>query len=55
MKTKQEIVQNWLPRYTGQNLKDFGEYKFACGRYRGMLTVKDFIIETAQKLEEDDD
>jgi AMP nucleosidase len=26
MKTKEEIVQNWLPRYTGQQLKNFGEY-----------------------------
>lgn len=26
MKTKLEIAQNWLPRYTGQNLRDFGEY-----------------------------
>ncbi|HET9487099.1 MAG TPA: AMP nucleosidase, partial [Chryseosolibacter sp.] len=26
MKTKQEIVQNWLPRYTGQALQDFGQY-----------------------------
>ena len=26
MKTKDEIVGNWLPRYTGQKLKDFGEY-----------------------------
>ena len=26
MKTKQEIVENWLPRYTGQALQDFGEY-----------------------------
>ena len=26
MKTKQEIVQNWLPRYTGQPLDKFGEY-----------------------------
>ena len=34
---------------------DLGDYKFACGRYRGMLTVKDFIIETAQQLEQDDD
>jgi AMP nucleosidase len=30
MKTKQEIVQNWLPRYTGQSLKDFGEYILLC-------------------------
>ncbi|HCR52990.1 MAG TPA: AMP nucleosidase, partial [Cytophagales bacterium] len=24
MKTKQEIVENWLPRYTGVPLEDFG-------------------------------
>ena len=34
---------------------EIGEYKFACGRYRGLLTAKDIIIETAQRLEEDDD
>ena len=26
MKTKLEIAQNWLPRYTGQRLGDFGQY-----------------------------
>jgi AMP nucleosidase len=26
MKTKKEIVENWLPRYTGTSLADFGEY-----------------------------
>ena len=26
MKTKQEIVQNWLPRYTGEKLESFGKY-----------------------------
>jgi AMP nucleosidase len=26
MKTKEEIVQNWLPRYTGENLENFGKY-----------------------------
>jgi len=26
MKTKQEIVTNWLPRYTGKKLEDFGQY-----------------------------
>lgn len=26
MKTKKEIVSNWLPRYTGNALEDFGEY-----------------------------
>lgn len=26
MKTKEEIVENWLPRYTGTPLETFGEY-----------------------------
>ncbi|MBM3440308.1 MAG: AMP nucleosidase, partial [Bacteroidetes bacterium] len=26
MKTKEEIVENWLPRYTGQSIEDFGKY-----------------------------
>ena len=26
MKSKEEIVNNWLPRYTGEKLKNFGEY-----------------------------
>ena len=26
MKTKEEIVENWLPRYTGEKLENFGEY-----------------------------
>jgi AMP nucleosidase len=26
MKTKEEIVNNWLPRYTGKELKTFGSY-----------------------------
>lgn len=26
MKSKEEIINNWLPRYTGTNLDEFGEY-----------------------------
>ncbi len=26
MKTKEEIVKDWLPRYTGRNLEDFSKY-----------------------------
>ena len=26
MKTKKDIVENWLPRYTGKKLEDFGSY-----------------------------
>jgi len=30
MKTKPEIVANWLPRYTGTPLEDFGKYILLC-------------------------
>lgn len=26
MKTKQEIVENWLPRYTGEKIENIGKY-----------------------------
>ncbi|MFA7274162.1 MAG: AMP nucleosidase [Crocinitomicaceae bacterium] len=30
MKTKKDIVDNWLPRYTGESLENFGEYILIC-------------------------
>jgi len=30
MKTKKAIVDNWLPRYTGEKLENFGEYILLC-------------------------
>ena len=30
MKTKEEIVENWLPRYTGEELENFGQYILLC-------------------------
>ena len=30
MKTREEIVRNWLPRYTGLDLDKFGEYILLC-------------------------
>jgi AMP nucleosidase len=30
MKTKKEIVDNWLPRYTGETLENFGQYILLC-------------------------
>ncbi len=30
MKTKEEIVKDWLPRYTGTALDEFGEYILLC-------------------------
>ncbi|MFY9464889.1 MAG: AMP nucleosidase, partial [Sediminibacterium sp.] len=26
MKTREDIVNNWLPRYTGEKLENFGKY-----------------------------
>jgi len=34
MKEKGEIVENWLPRYTGLELKEFGKYILLCNFYR---------------------
>ena len=30
MQTKKEIVENWLPRYTGEKLENFGDYILLC-------------------------
>lgn len=30
MKSKEEIVANWLPRYTGETLENFGQYILLC-------------------------
>jgi len=30
MKTKEQIVSNWLPRYTGESIENFGQYILLC-------------------------
>ena len=35
--------------------KEHGEYKFDCGRYRCLFMANKIIIETAERLEHDDD
>jgi hypothetical protein len=37
------------------NAKDFGDYKYACGIYRGLLVANNILMETAQRMEQDDD
>jgi hypothetical protein len=37
------------------NANDFGAYKYACGIYRGLLVANNIIIETAERMEADDD
>jgi len=36
MKTKKEIISNWLPRYTGNPLENFGEYILLTNFYHYM-------------------
>jgi len=35
--------------------EDFGAYKYACGIYRGLLTANNILLETAQRMEQNDD
>ncbi len=42
MKTKEEIVNNWLPRYTGLKLEEFGEYIL-------MVNFSNYVYMFAQK------
>lgn len=37
------------------NAVDFGAYKYACGIYRGLLVANNIIVETAERMEADDD
>lgn len=37
------------------NAVDFGAYKYACGIYRGLLVANNLMMETAQRMEQDDD
>ncbi|RIJ47062.1 AMP nucleosidase [Maribellus luteus] len=44
MKTKKEIVENWLPRYTGKNLEDLGQYIL-------LTNFQDYVEKFARKFE----
>jgi hypothetical protein len=37
------------------HIKEFGDYKFVCGRYRGLLNVKDILITAAKQVENEDE
>lgn len=46
------VISNDLARGTA---KDHGEYKYACGIIRGLMVANGFLVETAQRLENDDE
>lgn len=35
--------------------KDFGDYKYSCGIYRGLLIANNVLAETAERMEKDDE
>jgi hypothetical protein len=35
--------------------KDFGAYQYACGIYRGLLIANNILIETKERMENNDD
>jgi hypothetical protein len=35
--------------------KDFGDYKYACGIIRGLMMTTNIIMETAERMDNDDD
>ena len=35
--------------------KDFGDYKYGCGVYRGLLIANNILIETAERMRKDDE
>lgn len=37
------------------NAKDYGDYRYACGIYRGLMMANSFIIELAEYNEDSDD
>ncbi len=40
MKTKEDIINNWLPRYTGRSLEDFGSFII-------LVNFKDYVVRFA--------
>lgn len=43
MKTKEEIVNNWLPRYTGEGLENFGKYILLCNFHNYVETFAEMF------------
>ncbi|MCE1190504.1 MAG: AMP nucleosidase [Ignavibacteria bacterium] len=43
MKTKSQIVSNWLPRYTGKQLNEFGKYIL-------LVNFNDYVYKFAEKF-----
>lgn len=51
----EELRRNIEEDLAKGNANEIAEYKFHCGRHRGLLQATNLLIETAEKLEKDDD
>lgn len=47
-----DVISDDLARGTA---KDHGEYKYACGIIRGLMLTNGFIVELAERMENNDD
>lgn len=44
LKTKKDIVENWLPRYTGMQLEEFGQYIL-------LTNFQDYVVKFAELMD----
>jgi AMP nucleosidase len=47
MKTKEDIIKNWLPRYTGTQLEEFGKYIILINFSQYLELFAEWYLETA--------
>ena len=47
-----EVIKNDLAL---GKAKDHGDYKYGCGMVRGLLVVNNILMETAERLNKDDE
>ena len=52
IRDEMRAIEDDLPMGTA---KDIGEYKYACGIYRGLMVANRILAETAERLEADDE
>ena len=50
MKTKEDIVKNWLPRYTGEQLDSFGKYILLTNFSNYVRMFAEWTVQQLQEL-----
>lgn len=52
IREEMKAIEDDLPMGTA---KDLGDYKYACGIYRGLMVANRILAETAERLEDHDE